>query len=446
MDILELKEIMQNNGIVGAGGAGFPSYAKLNDGIDIIILNCAECEPLLKLHQQLLALKASDIVNALNLIAEIVGAKEVVIATKECYAKTVEAVQDVIEARKFYAKTRISFLPEIYPAGDEIITIYESTGRIVEPGKLPLSVGVIVYNVETVYNIYQALFENKPVTHKYITIAGEVNEPKTIKVPIGITFDEVVNLAGGSTIENPAYVHGGPMTGKLAKGIDVITKTSNGILVLPQDQYIVRKKNQNIAISVKQAKSVCCQCNRCTEMCPRNMIGYPIEPHAVMKNLMFVNKADVKSSLNTFFCSQCGICEMYACEQSLSPQTLISECKTQLRNNGIAAPKDIKLSKMNELRKARMISVERLTARLGLSKYDRAAPLSIEEISTKQVKIKLSQHIGAPSIPVVKKGAFVEEGQLIAKVKENSLSVPCHSSMAGIVLDVNEKYIIIGRI
>lgn len=445
MDILELKEIMQNNGIVGAGGAGFPSYAKLNDGIDIIILNCAECEPLLKLHQQLLALKASDIVNALNLIAEIVGAKEVVIATKECYAKTVEAVQDVIEARKFYAKTRISFLPEIYPAGDEIITIYESTGRIVEPGKLPLSVGVIVYNVETVYNIYQALFENKPVTHKYITIAGEVNEPKTIKVPIGITFDEVVNLAGGSTIENPAYVHGGPMTGKLAKGIDVITKTSNGILVLPQDQYIVRKKNQNIAISVKQAKSVCCQCNRCTEMCPRNMIGYPIEPHAVMKNLMFVNKADVKSSLNTFFCSQCGICEMYACEQSLSPQTLISECKTQLRNNGIAAPKDIKISKMNELRKARMISVERLTARLGLSKYDRAAPLSIEEISTKQVKIKLSQHIGVPSIPVVKKGAFVEEGQLIAKVKENSLSVPCHSSMAGIVLDVNEKYIIIGR-
>ena len=445
MDILELKEIMQNNGIVGAGGAGFPSYAKLNDGIDIIILNCAECEPLLKLHQQLLALKASDIVNALNLIAEIVGAKEVVIATKECYAKTVEAAQEVIEARKFYAKTRISFLPEIYPAGDEIITIYESTGRIVEPGKLPLSVGVIVYNVETVYNIYQALFENKPVTHKYITIAGEVNEPKTIKVPIGITFDEVVNLAGGSTIENPAYVHGGPMTGKLAKGIDVITKTSNGILVLPQDQYIVRKKNQNIAISVKQAKSVCCQCNRCTEMCPRNMIGYPIEPHAVMKNLMFVNKADVKSSLNTFFCSQCGICEMYACEQSLSPQTLISECKTQLRNNGIAAPKDIKLSKMNELRKARMISVERLTARLGLSKYDRAAPLSIEEISTKQVKIKLSQHIGAPSIPVVKKGAFVEEGQLIAKVKENSLSVPCHSSMAGIVLDVNEKYIIIGR-
>ncbi|MFR1905954.1 MAG: SLBB domain-containing protein [Clostridium neonatale] len=406
MDILELKEIMQNNGIVGAGGAGFPSYAKLNDGIDIIILNCAECEPLLKLHQQLLALKASDIVNALNLIAEIVGAKEVVIATKECYAKTVEAVQDVIEARKFYAKTRISFLPEIYPAGDEIITIYESTGRIVEPGKLPLSVGVIVYNVETVYNIYQALFENKPVTHKYITIAGEVNEPKTIKVPIGITFDEVVNLAGGSTIENPAYVHGGPMTGKLAKGIDVITKTSNGILVLPQDQYIVRKKNQNIAISVKQAKSVCCQCNRCTEMCPRNMIGYPIEPHAVMKNLMFVNKADVKSSLNTFFCSQCGICEMYACEQSLSPQTLISECKTQLRNNGIAAPKDIKLSKMNELRKARMISVERLTARLGLSKYDRAAPLSIEEISTKQVKIKLSQHIGVPSIPVVKKRSF----------------------------------------
>ena len=84
MDILELKEIIQSNGIVGAGGAGFPSYAKLNDGIDTIILNCAECEPLLKLHQQLLALKANEIVNTLNFIAEIIGAKEVVIATKGC--------------------------------------------------------------------------------------------------------------------------------------------------------------------------------------------------------------------------------------------------------------------------------------------------------------------------------------------------------------------------
>ena len=117
----------------------------------------------------------------------------------------------------------------------------------------------------------------------------------------------------------------------------------------------------------------------------------------------------------------------------------------QLRNNGIIAPKDIELSKINEFRKERMISVERLKARLGLSKYDIPAPLSFEEITTKQVKIKLSQHIGIPSMPVVEKGILVEEGQVIARAKENSLSVPCHSSMSGIVLDVNEKYIIIGK-
>lgn len=445
MDILELKRIMQNNGIVGAGGAGFPSYAKLNYGIDTIILNCAECEPLLKLHQQLLALKATEIIKALNFIAEVIGAKEVVIATKECYVKTVEAVEEVIAGRSFYANMRISFLPEVYPAGDEIITIYESTGRIVEPGKLPLSVGVIVYNVETIYNVYGAVFESKPVTHKYITVAGEVNEPKTIRVPIGITFNEVIKLAGGSKIDNPVYIHGGPMTGRLVKSVDIVTKTSNGLLVLPKDHYIVRKKNQNIAISINRAKSVCCQCNRCTEMCPRNAIGHPIEPHAVMKNIMFVDRADVKSSLNIFFCSQCGICEMYACEQSLSPQTIINECRTQLRNNGIVAPKDIELSKINKFRNERMISIERLKARLGISKYDIPAPLSLEEIYTKQVKIKLSQHIGAPSIPIVELGTLVEEGQVIGKFKENSLSVPCHSSMSGIVLDVNEKYIIIGK-
>ncbi len=445
MDILELKRIMQNNGIVGAGGAGFPSYAKLNYGIDTIILNCAECEPLLKLHQQLLALKTTEIIKALDFIAEVIGAKEVIIAIKECYVKAVEAVEEVIAGRSFYANMRISFLPEVYPAGDEIITIYESTGRIVEPGKLPLSVGVIVYNVETIYNVYNAVFENKAVTHKYITVAGEVKEPKTIKVPIGITFNEVIKLAGGVTIENPEYIHGGPMTGKLVKGSDVVTKTSNGLLVLSQDQYIVRKKKQNISISVKRAKSVCCHCKRCTEMCPRNALGHPIEPHAVMKNIMFINSADIKSSLNTFFCSQCGICEMYACEQSLSPQTIINECRTQLRNNGIVVPKDIELSKISKFRSERMIPLERLKARLGISTYDVPASLSLEEVDIKQIKIKLIQHIGVSSIPIVEQGTLVKEGEAIAKVKQDSLAVAYHSPISGIVLDVNEKYIIIGK-
>ena len=444
MDMFEIKEIMQNSGIVGAGGAGFPSYAKLDNGIDTIILNCAECEPLLKVHQQLLASKAIEIIDTLNSIAEVIGAKEVIIATKACYEKTVEAVQEAIEGRILYANTRISYLPEIYPAGDEIITIYESTGRIVSPGNLPLSVGVIVYNVETVYNAYRALTQKKPVTHKYLTIAGEVKEPKTVRVPIGITFDELVALAGGSTIENPAYIHGGPMTGRLVKGKDVVTKTSNALLVLPQDQHIVKSKRQNISISVKRAKSVCCQCRKCTDMCPRNAVGYPIEPHAFMKTL--ANIVDISSSLNTFFCSQCGICEMYACEQSLSPQTLIGECRTQLRSNGIVPPKGIEPSGVDKLRGKRMISIKRLTSRLGLSKYNLLAPLDLQEVVTKKVKINLSQHIGAPSIPIVQKGTFVEEGQLIAKAKENVLSVPCHASIRGVVLDVTQKYILIGNI
>lgn len=446
MDMFEVKEVMQNNGIVGAGGAGFPSYAKLDNHIDIIILNCAECEPLLKVHQQLLASNAVEIIYALNLIAEAVGAKEVIIATKACYERTVDAVQEAIEGKEFYASTRISFLPEIYPAGDEIITIYESTGRIVSPGNLPLSVGVVVYNVETVYNAYHALFQKKPVTHKYLTIAGEVREPKTVRVPIGITFDELVVLAGGSTIENPAYIHGGPMTGKIVKGNDVVTKTSNALLVLPQDHYIVRKKNQNIAIGVKRAKSVCCQCRKCTDMCPRNAIGYPIEPHTFMKAIANVSTVDVSTSLNTFFCSQCGICEMYACEQSLSPQTLIGECRAQLRSNGIVPPKGLESSGIDNLREKRMVSIKRLTARLGLSKYNLSAPLDLQEVITKQVKINLSQHLGAPSVPIVQRGAIVEEGQLIAKAKENSLSVSCHASIRGIVLDVTQKYILIGTI
>ena len=140
---------------------------------------------------------------------------------------------------------------------------------------------------------------------------------RAIKIPCNIDFMAVSSY--GSGVKTSGVV-------KIIKDLDtdVVTKTTNGLLVFPQNHYIVRKKSQNISISVKRAKSVCCQCNKCTEMCPRYAIGYPIEPHALMRNVMSVDTANTQASLNTFFCSQCGICEMYACEQCLSPQTLIN--------------------------------------------------------------------------------------------------------------------------
>ncbi len=539
MNIDELKLIMKENGIVGAGGAGFPSYAKLDKRADTIILNCAECEPLLKLHRQVIEKYAYEIITTLDEIAEIIEAREVIIAIKPSYKSAVAQVEGVIktittnrtirigalpevypagdEVVTIYETTgkvvppgsipisigviktittnrtiRIGALPEVYPAGDEVVTIYETTGKVVPPGSIPISIGIIVFNVETILNVYRAIHEKEPVTYKYITITGEVKNPVTLKVPIGITVDECVKAAGGLTIEDPVYINGGPMTGSIVNGYDTITKTSNAILVMPPDQYIIRKRQSKISIDMKRAMASCCQCEMCTDLCPRNLLGHPIRPHAFMRASTSGATKEVNTFMETFYCSQCGLCEMYACFQDLSPKTLIGECKDGLRKNGVKPPKEVKQKEVSTTRAYRGVSKERLTARLGLEKYDAKAPLVEElvetdlvkivkqkEVSTTRayrgvskerltarlglekydakaplveelvetdlVKISMRQHIGAPATPCVAQGDSIECGNVIAAVSAESLGASIHASISGTVLDVNNDYVTIRR-
>lgn len=440
MNITELSTLMRESGVVGAGGAGFPSYAKLNTKADTIILNCAECEPLLKLHRQVLEKYAYEIMSTLEAIAEAVEAERVIIAVKGSYQSAVEAVKAQLSSFK---KTEIGLLPEIYPAGDEVITIYETTGRVVPPGSIPIEVGVIVYNVETIYNVYCAMSNQAPVTYKYITIAGEVANPVTLKAPLGMTYNELIALAGGATVENPVLVGGGPMTGRIVNGYDTVTKTSNAVLVMPPNAFIVKKKTSKIQIDMKRAMAACCQCQMCTDLCPRHLLGHPIEPHAFMRSASSGVTRDVTPYIDTMFCSQCGLCEMFSCFQSLSPRTLIGECKAGLRKNGIPVPKGVQAGPVNPNRDSRLVSKERLTVRLGLAKYDVPAPLKDEPIKPVQVKIALTQHIGAPAQAVVAKGDVVSAGQVIGTVDNSKLGVNTHASISGTVIDVNEKFVTI---
>lgn len=439
MDIIELKKIVQENGVVGAGGAGFPTYAKLDTKANTIILNCAECEPLLKVHRQLLQKYAYEILYTLDTLSSLLGAKEVIIGVKGAYTKAIDAIN---ANRDSFKNIRIGLLPEIYPAGDEVVLIYETTGIVVPPGSIPIESGIVVLNVETVYNIYKAL-KNQPVIYKYITIAGEVNEPVTLKVPIGISVEELVQRAGGVTVADPVYIMGGPMTGNIVKPYDTITKTSNAVLVMPRNHVIINKRLSKITIDMKRAMSTCCQCQMCTDMCSRNLLGHPIAPHAFMGAATSGNTKDVTPYINTMFCSGCGLCEMYACPQGLSPKTLIGEYKQGLRKNGVAVPKGVKANPVNPMRKYRKVPMDRLTARLNLTQYNIDAPIVDTVVDSMLVKIKLSQHIGAPAEVNVKVGQTVDLGQVIANFAEGKLSVPVHASIQGTVQDINDKYITI---
>ena len=426
-------------GIVGAGGAGFPTYAKLNNKAETILLNCAECEPLLRLHRQLLKFHAPVIIEAFDKTREILGAEEGIVCIKDHYKGAIEAVTALLPK---YPKLKIKILPIVYPTGDEVVMIYEATGKVVRPGGLPIEQGIAVFNVETMYNAYNAL-HGEPLTSKLVTIAGEVKNPMTVRVPIGVSLKELVEIAGGETIEDYVYWTGGPMMGDIEPVFAPVTKTTNSVFVLPADHYLVRRFKSDYKVETARAAASCCQCKLCTDLCPRNNLGHPIEPHKIMLAAACNNFKDVSAFMNTFYCSACGICEMYACPQGLSPRKLIQEVKTALKANGVTPNKDVKASKVSPVREYRKIPLDRLVSRLAVKKYQTNAPLDNQLIGGfKVVNIPTRMHIGAPSIPVVKFGDRVEKGQMIAKAAEG-LSVNIHASISGLVIGVDDKLITI---
>ena len=439
MKLSELQGILRENGIVGAGGAGFPTYAKLSEKADTVILNCAECEPLLKLHRQVLETHPQEIFEALQIISKTVNAKRVCVALKKSYTATANAIKPFVE---FFENIEICLLDDVYPAGDEVILTYEVTGRIVPPGDIPLSVGVMVLNVETVYNLYRAM-NGRPVTRKYVTIAGEVENPVTVRVPIGVTVGEIIKLAGNITTEDPAFIIGGPMMGSLGSKANIVTKTTNAVLVLPSSHSLIRRRQSKTFIDMKRAMAACCQCSYCTSLCSRNLLGHPINPSEFMRVASNSITNDAAPYINAMYCSGCGLCEQYSCVQNLSPRMLLAACKLELRKAGIK-PQPQPEPVVTPDRPLRQVPMSRLTSRIGLKKYNKSAPIIEAVPDFKKVTVLLSQHVGNPSVPIVKKGDEVHEKQLIANAGEG-LSVALHSPVNGVVTAVGKTAIIIEK-
>ena len=436
MDIKALQNKARECGIVGAGGAGFPAYAKMTDKADTVILNCVECEPLLKLHRQLLARHAEEIVSMLDEVRQVFGANEAVIGIKSEYTETINALLSVM---KDHPNVRMEQVRPAYPMGDEVVLIYEATGRVVRPGGLPIEQNVVVYNVETMYNLYRAVHADEPVTSKVVSIVGEIDTPATLRLPIGTSVRDAVNMAGHVTVDDPAYLMGGPMMGRLGDENSLITKTTNAVIILDRSHELVMKMNKNLDIERRRASSACCQCRTCTDLCSRHALGHPIEPHRIMRAAANRDVSDLTVFVNSAFCSGCGICEKYACPQGLSPKSIIQEFKAGLRSAGVDAGKPDP-APVNPDREYKKVPVHRLASKLALTKYDVPAPFEDDVKKAERVRILLSQHIGAPAQAVVKKGDRVNAGQMIASPAEG-LSVGVHASINGTISEISERYI-----
>ena len=239
---MELLEAIKWAGVVGEGGAGFPTYAKLDTRAECFIVNGAECEPLIETDKYLMRTFPDEIVAGTAAVSAHLGAKRTVIALKSKYKAESEALSRAIE--KSGAAIEIVKMPAFYPAGDEHTMVYYVTGRSIPARGIPISVGCVVDNVGTMRSVYEAL-EGRPVTDKYLSVTGDVREPVMLRVPIGTYFRECVALAGTGLSEYAA-VNGGPMMGLVLsekEKIDaaVVTKTTGNILVLPPDHYLVER-------------------------------------------------------------------------------------------------------------------------------------------------------------------------------------------------------------
>ncbi len=433
-----IDERIRDAGVIGAGGAGFPTHVKVKCKADVVIANGAECEPLLRVDQLLMSHYADKVVRGVELVMSATQAKEGVICTKEHYHDAVAALEKAVKDKP---AIRLKLMGSYYPAGDEQTMVYDVTGKVVPTGGLPLDVGAVVNNVSTFINIADA-FEGKPVTDRYVTIGGEVQKPVTLKVPIGTPYRALVFAAGLSGAEEDyALVIGGPLMGKLCYDWnETVTKATSGIIVLKRDHVLVCSKTEKEEADLRLAKAVCCQCNICTLMCPRNALGLGVEPHKAMRAAAMGDGSLLGDPNGVFSCCDCNLCTYYACNFGLNPSGMMLKMKQGLRNAGYKVEKKVK-GQANDNIKYSRVPVSRLTGRLNLSEYDVPAPLVDKDLPISTVRISLRQHIGAPGVPVVGAGDEVRKGDLIAEIKQGALGARAHASIDGVVSQVTDGYI-----
>ena len=437
---MDLKEIMKNAGIVGAGGAGFPSYAKLADGADTLVVNGAECEPLLYTDYILLKKEMPMVLSGIKAVMDYAKIPCALLCVKEHTAVRLKLKDGAKLSDRIILKT----LPDVYPMGDEISLIYQATGRVVKPGNLPITSGVIVLNVETLYNVAHAVKMGESVTEKYVTIGGDIPEAIVVKVPIGTSVAELFEKNSITIPEGYTVLDGGPSMGKVIDPENaVITKTTKGLLILPDNCEAILSKYLDGEKSIARAETACCQCTRCTDMCPRHLLGYPLEPHKMVRTAKSAVTIMPEMVLSATLCCGCGICESLACCQGISPKEVINEYKALLAKNKMRYVGKDEVSPAIE-RDWRMVPSERWANVLGVAKFDKLAKY-IGEQTYNKVEILLRQHIGAPSVPCVTDGEIVKKGDKIADAAEG-LSLPQYASISGRVTVFDGEKIVIERV
>lgn len=297
LSVEELKGLILEAGIVGMGGAAFPTHVKLSPPkdkkIDVVILNGAECEPYLTADHRLMVENPGDVVDGLKVIMKVLGVERGYIAIEDNKPDAVRAISDAV---KSVPGAKVVPLKTKYPQGAEKQLIYAVTGRQVPSGGLPMDVGVVVNNVGTAAAIARAIKTGMPLIERIVTVTGGgVAQPKNLLVRIGTTFKDVIDACGGLAGQPAKVISGGPMMGIAQYTLDVpVIKGTSGILVLTRREAEMPEPGP------------CIRCGRCVEACPMRLMPLLISAYALKGNY------DSSEKLHAMDCIECGCCS-YIC-------------------------------------------------------------------------------------------------------------------------------------
>ena len=291
----DLVAAIGESGIVGLGGAGFPTYVKFDvdgDRVEELIINGAECEPYITSDTRTMLDRVQDMREGIEAVQKYIGIRKVMICIEK---NKKEAIASMQEMAKTMEGVTVKVLRSKYPQGGEKVMIYHATGKVVPGGKLPIDVGCIVSNCTTVAEIGRYLRTGMPLVERTITVdGGAVKEPKNVTVPIGTSLADVFAYCGGFTAEPGKVLYGGPMM---------------GIAVPTLEAPVLKNTNAILALSEKEAKlpkvTPCIRCGACTNHCP-----FGLNPAGISEALR-LGEIETLKKLRVDLCMECGCCAYY---------------------------------------------------------------------------------------------------------------------------------------
>lgn len=297
----EIINKINESGIVGLGGAAFPTHVKLSvpEGkkIDVLIINAVECEPYLTADHRVMLEKAEEMLVGVQILMKAINVNRAVIGIEN---NKPDAISHLKELVKDYPGIEVHALKVQYPQGGEKQLIKALINREVPSGALPLNVGAVVQNVGTALAVYEAVQKNKPLFERVVTLTGKsVKKPSNFLVRIGTPIVDLIEAAGGLPEDTGKIINGGPMMGKAINSLDIpVVKGTSGILIMPNE------------LSKRKKESTCIRCAKCVSVCPQGL-----EPYLLNK-LSLLEKDDKLETNGVMDCIECGSCS-YTCPAGL---------------------------------------------------------------------------------------------------------------------------------